>query len=147
MISEIGFEEIYKVWQDYLWPHRTSKIESHSAMLFLSGYDLNNYKFQATHLAYKVDGEIVGVNSGHMCGDYSYRSRGLYVFPKYRKHGIGKDLLLATIDRANNENASFIWSFPRKDSWGTYKSAGFEVVTEWKESETGINAYCNKLLQ
>lgn len=146
MIKKITFEEIYPVWKNYLWPERTSAIEPQSAMLFLSGYDLKNFDYPSTFFGYFLEDILVGVNSGHLCIDRSYRSRGLFVMPEYRGKGIGKNLLIETIKQGIEEKAKFIWSLPRRTSWNTYAAAGFDLVTEWQETETSINAFCRKEL-
>lgn len=143
MIIQISFREIYPVWRKHLWPDRTSMIESTSAMSFLGGFDLKNMSSAPSFLAYiDKNDNILGVNSGHRCMDNSYRSRGLYVFPEYRNQGIGKILLLETIEIAKREECGYVWSFPRHSSWSVYSSAGFMLSTDWFESENGINAYC-----
>lgn len=142
MIKEISYNEIEHIWINHLWPSRTSKIESVSCMLFLHGYDLQNYYYIPKFFAYIIDDKIVGVNSGHKCADQSYRSRGLFVFPEYRKHGVGRELLLATINQGKIEKSSLVWSYPRQESWHTYESAGFTLASEWQQSETGTNAFC-----
>lgn len=142
MIVEITFEEILNVWVNYLWVDRKSPIEPNSAMLYLEGYDLKNFDYNPTFYGYYVDGILAGVNSGHMCCDKSYRSRGLYVFPEYRNKGIATLLLSETIFKGSKENASFVWSLPRKESWKAYENAGFELTSDWVNTETGINAYC-----
>jgi len=142
MIIMITFEEIYPIWRDYLWPNRISPIEPVSSMLHIRKNDVKNFEYTPDFFAYYLNDKIIGVNSGHMCCDNSYRSRGLYVFPEYRKQGIGKALLLAAIDKGFSNKADFVWSYPKKDSWKTYCSVGFELTSDWEESETGINAYC-----
>lgn len=142
MINTISFKEIYQIWSTQLWPTRQSIIETHSAMNFLGGYDMKNMISIPTYFAYKLDNKIVGVNSGHMCHDNSYRSRGLFVFPEYRKQGIGKQLLLATIDQGRNEHADYVWSYPKQTSWLTYQAAGFNLASIWEQSELDLNAYC-----
>lgn len=145
-ILQTNFEKIYPIWKTFLWPDRESKIESNSAMMFLSGYDLKNFVYTPSFFIYVMDDKIIGCNSGHMCADNSYRSRGLYVFPDYRKRGVGIELLKATIYQAAIENASFIWSYPRQSSWTTYKQSGFELSSDWETSEVSLNAYCKKLI-
>lgn len=143
MIEKITFADILPVWRDYLWPERESDIDPTSAMSFLGGYDLVNMDSEPTFFAYFVDGEIAGVNSGHMCKDQDYRSRGLYVFDQYRGRGIATELLKATIDQGRIENAKLCWSYPRKSSWKSYANAGFRLVSEWECTETSdANAYC-----
>jgi GNAT superfamily N-acetyltransferase len=143
MIITITFEEIYSIWNTQLWPNRQSAIETHSAMNFLGGYDIKNMISTPTFFAYKLDNKIVGVNSGHLCRDNSYRSRGLFVFTEYRKQGIGKILLLATIDKGRDECADYVWSYPKQSSWLTYEAAGFNLASIWEQSELDLNAYCH----
>ena len=142
-IKLIDFDTILPFWRDRLWFGRISPIESHSAMLHLSTkYDMENFTLPAWYCGYYVDDEIVGVNSGHMCADGSARSRGLWVCPENRKNGLGKQLLLATIDQAKIQGANSIWSYTRKTSWPTYESAGFALTSNWEQSETSeANAY------
>lgn len=142
MIQTIEFEKILHIWSTYLWPDRKSSIDTHSAMLLSGEYELKNFKYPATYFGYFIDNILVGCNSGHKCCDNTYRSRGLYVFPEYRGLGIGTKLLLATIDQSRKEEATSCWSYPRLQSWSTYQTAGFKLISEWKNDETGINAYC-----
>ena len=142
MIETITFEEILPVWRNHLWPDRTSTIESNSAMCYKDGYDMFNMNTIPTFFACKINNEIAGVNSGHMCKDNHYRSRGLFVFEKFRGMGIGTKLLIATIEQGRKENAHMCWSYPRDTSWRTYSSAGFLLDGEFSISETGNNAYC-----
>lgn len=143
MILKVPFETILPIWTNDLWKDRKTKIETHSAMLYKNNiYDIKNFDYAPTYFAYYVDDKIVGVNSGHMCSDNSYRSRGLYVNPDYRKQGIGRKLLVATWKRGIEEDANFVWSYPRFESWNTYQSAGFNLTSEWRDGEMGKNAYC-----
>jgi GNAT superfamily N-acetyltransferase len=143
MIKTISFNEILPIWENYLWPNRQSNIDPNSAMCFLGEYDLVNMTTPPTFFAYVIDGEIAGVNSGHMCKEQQYRSRGLYVFEKFRGRGMGTLLLTATIEQAKAENAVLCWSYPKKTSWKSYLAAGFELASDWEGSETSdANAYC-----
>ena len=145
LLKDIDFQTIEKIWRDYLWVGRISKIESHSAMLHsYTENDMGNFLLPNWYHGCYVDGEIVGVNSGHICTDNSVRSRGLWVHPNHRKCGYGKQLLMATIDEARSCKALSVWSYPRKSSWPTYASAGFHLTSDWAASETSeANAYCN----
>jgi len=144
MIKEIDFETILPIWRDKLWPGRVSAIETHSAMLHLfTEYDVGNFLLPVWYLGYYVDNALIGVNSGHMCVDMSARSRGLWIMPEFRKKGYGKQLLMTTIEKAKECNATSIWSYSRKTSWPTYESVGFILTSEWNQSETSeANAYC-----
>lgn len=142
-VKQITFDEVLPIWKNYLWPDRVSEITSNSAMCFLEGYDLFNMQTIPTFFAYVIDDEIAGVNSGHMCRDNEYRSRGLFVFEKFRGKGIGTILLKATIMQAQEEKAKMCWSYPKLTSWSTYQKAGFVLASDWEKSETSdANAYC-----
>jgi GNAT superfamily N-acetyltransferase len=143
-ITTISYDEIFPIWRNNLWPSRESKIEPNSAMCFLEGYDMYNMSTTPTFFAYTINGEIAGVNSGHMCKDNHYRSRGLFVFEKFRGLGIGTKLLISTLIQGKKEGATMCWSFPRDTSWMTYNSAGFLLPQgmSFNDSETGKNAYC-----
>ena len=136
MIKEISWQEILPIWQNKLWPGRTSPVETNSAMKLLTGHDMYNMSTTSTFFGYIVDNQIVGVNSGHGCSDNTYRSRGLWVDPNYRNQGIGTKLLVATHEQGLAEGYSTTWSYPRLTSWTTYQRAGFELVGEWSASET-----------
>lgn len=146
MIEKCSFKEIFDIWHNHLWPNRISKIESHSAMLMHGTLTLGNFNYDPSYFIYKDNNKILGCNSGHKCQDNSYRSRGLYVFPEFRKQGIGLELLKATINQGKFENCNMIWSYPRRSSWSVYQKAGFALVGDWHECENQINAYCVKLL-
>jgi GNAT superfamily N-acetyltransferase len=142
-VKQIEFDTISQVWAKDLWPGRKT-IETHSAMNYLGGYDLKNMTTKPTFFGVFVDSELAGVNSGHLCHDKSYRSRGLFVYEKYRKMGLGTLLLEETIKQGFIEGATFIWSYPRNTSWNTYKNAGFILTTDFEKSDFGYNAYCKK---
>lgn len=146
MIHQINYETILPIWQNHLWPERKSEITGTSAMKYLGDYDSDNMDYSPIFLAYFYDNKIVGVNSGHKCKDNGYRSRGLYVFPEYRKKGIGIILLNEITKIAENESCDYIWSYPKQTSWKTYQAAGFVLSTPWELSELGHNAYCIKHL-
>lgn len=142
-IKTISFEEICDVWSNHLWKDRKSKIESTSAMIYLGGLDISNMHYTPIFLAIVDDhNKILGVNSGHLCADNGFRSRGLYVFENQRGKGIGLSLLKETISTAQNLNAAYIWSYPKQTSWKTYEKAGFTLSSPWETSELGFNAYC-----
>ena len=69
--------------------------------------------------------KLVGVNSGHMCIDKLYRSRGLFVFPEYRGFGIGQKLLMKTIAQAIHEKAIVCWSYPKNTAERSYHMQNF----------------------
>ena len=147
MIKKLKWAIIHEIWKNELWPYRQSKIEPTSAMIYLGGHNIHNMDFKPCFLGYYTAENLVGVNSGHLCADNSYRSRGLWVSPEFRKKGYAKQLLEQTIEQAIKDKADFIWSYPRKSSWKTYLSVGFELSSDWQNSETSnANAYCFRKL-
>lgn len=147
--KQISFDVILEVWKDKLWPNRVSLIEKNSAMVYLNQqYDIQNMTQPSWFLGCYFNNRLIGVNSGHMCVDNSFRSRGLWVDSEFRNLGLGQKLLLETIELATQKNANFIWSFPRLSSWKTYNSVGFKRTSDWVKSETSdANAYCIKELR
>jgi GNAT superfamily N-acetyltransferase len=142
MIQQITWEEILPIWKNQLWPDRASEIEKNSAMRYLRRNDTSNMHSDPTFFGYIQDGIIVGVNSGHSCIN-NYRSRGLWVDTNHRNRGIGKALLIASIEQGRAEGFNIVWSYPRSTSWPTYKSAGFKLSSNWTISETSeANAFC-----
>ena len=147
MIVKITWPEIYPVWRTKLWPTRVSDIEPTSCMMFMGGFEQQNLNQTPVFLGCMINSQIVGVNSGHLCTDGGFRSRGLWVDPEYRKQGIGVQLLTATIQMAQHQGAKFCWSLPRHSSWNVYERAGFTLASNWFPTETSEeNAYCVKHL-
>jgi GNAT superfamily N-acetyltransferase len=144
MLVKLNWKEIHNIWKTYLWPNRSSAIESTSAMCLLNGYDLANMQSTPTFYGYIINDFVIGVNSGHACPNQNnYRSRGLWVDPDYRGRGIAQQLLTATINQGLTERYNQIWSYPRQSSWRTYQAVGFKLLSAWKPSETSeANAYC-----
>lgn len=136
MISNITYSDIFPIWKNYLWKDRID-IKNMSSMLYNGGYDLKIYElYEPFFIAYIKDNKILGVNSGHKTSNYHFRSRGLYVFPEYRKKGIGVKLLNATLDLAKTNNCKICWSVPRKLALSTYISSGFIRVSDFIATDT-----------
>jgi GNAT superfamily N-acetyltransferase len=144
MIEIIQWSDILPIWQQELWPERKSPIQPVSAMCLGRTYDMNNMLTTPTFFGFVKNDRILGVNSGHSCpGSNSYRSRGLWVNPRYRGQGIGQSLLQAAIEQGRKEGRTTVWSYPRKSSWPTYAAVGFKLESDWGPSETSDqNAYC-----
>ena len=142
MIKLIDYTDIYSVWTTYLWPGRLD-IKQMSSMQYISGYNIKIYDmYDAYFFAYFIDDTIVGVNSSHRSSDTEFRSRGLYVFEKYRNKGIGKKLLEYSIDLGKLEGCKTCWSVPRKIALSTYLAAGFKQTTDFFKTETSAeNCY------
>ena len=146
-IRAITFEQCSKIWAEKLWPGR-KHIEPASAMVYAPEnpemqYDMRNMELPQVFLGLFIDDTIVGVNSGHFCGDKSFRSRGLWVDENFRHRGFGIQLLASTIAYARALQSPFIWSYPRFTSRKTYELVGFKITSNWRKSDTSdSNAYC-----
>jgi GNAT superfamily N-acetyltransferase len=112
-------------------------------MQYISGYNIKIYDmYKAYFFAYLVDDNIVGVNSAHRSSEKEFRSRGLYVFEKYRNKGIGKKLLEYSIDLGKSEGCTSCWSVPKKTALSTYLAAGFvQTSTFFKTDTSDENCY------
>lgn len=139
MIEFIDEQTITKFWQQ-LWPDHN--IRSMSSMLYQKGHDTSIYnRYKPTFIGFTLDGNVVGVNSGHRTSQYDYRSRGLYVLPEFRKLGIAQHLLRATIEQADIEDCYIVWSLPRQESLPTYERAGFIQTSDFFKTDTS-NSNC-----
>lgn len=143
IIKEITWNQIHFIWENCLWPDRQSEITPWSAMLIDGRFDNANGGYPILFIGAYDGKKLIGVNSGHQCMDGSFRSRGLYVFPEFRKRGTASLLLKTTVDRGKLLGCPFIWSYPRKSSWPAYAKCGFELISDWETSETSeLNALC-----
>lgn len=133
MIEIINFNTIQEIWyEEDMWG-QLAYAEPVSSMLYLNGFDMNvndlEYS-QPIFYAFFIDSIIAGVNSYHRVSDNQCRSRGLYVYPKYRKNNIGIELLKYAIEENRNKGYEFIWSMPRSTAISTYEKAGYKMTTE-----------------
>lgn len=141
-ILPIKFKHVLPVWEEHLWPDRKD-ITDRSAMSYLRGINMANMDLPLFCYGAFAGTELIGVNTGHLCSDSSFRSRGLWVNESHRGNGLGVSLLKATIDKGAELNSPFVWSYPRKTSWPTYEKAGFKLTSKFRKSQTsGANAYC-----
>lgn len=135
IIKHITYETLLEVWLIELWKDRVD-IESRSAMTVDGGYDMANMNCPLICYALINEENIVGVNSVHICGDNTMRSRGLWVHPTFRGRGLGKILLRYAEHLTAEHKCDLLWSFPRKTSWPAYFNSGFERISEWTKSDT-----------
>ena len=151
IIKKIKCVSILDIWTNKLWPGRESKIEPTNGLLLGGGWTKDIMLNPPTFFG-AFDGDIlVGVNSGHKAelidGRQYYRSRGIYVNPKYRGQGIAQELLKATEEQGKLEGCTHIWSMPRESSLKTYLNFGFEVHGDKiVDMEFGPNFYVSKII-
>lgn len=144
MIKQISWEQISHIWETFLWPQRTSKIESNSAMMFNQPgvYRIENMHTTPVFLGYYCNARLVGVSSGHRCMDNSYRIRGTWLDELYRGNGFAQQLIASLVNLGMEENTTFAWTMPRVGaSSKMFSRLGFNIVSEQFSSETGTNVY------
>lgn len=135
-IREITFEEIKPYW-NILWKNYVDE-----------GYDISkvniwtqkNYCYRIlkhfnneqlvdllkpTYIAYFVDDDIVGVESGYKTNIDYYRIRGLWVDKSYRNKKIATELVKWF---ENKSKEKYIWTIPRQTSLEFYLKLGFKIT-------------------
>ena len=140
-LERLDFNTIKTIWENNLWPNRSSAIETHSVMTWPyegnpEQYDMDIFNYPATFWGAYLDNKLVGVNSGHKTTDKQYRSRGIWVNPEYRKRGVAQMLFLMTAHQAKVERCEMLWSIPRKTALTAYTKFGFETVGDFIVTET-----------
>lgn len=143
-LLEVTFLDILPVWKNELWQGRISDIKPLSSMTLNREYNMEIYHKYCPYFCMVLDGDIVaGVNSCHQTGEDEFRSRGIYVYPRYRKQGVTKLLFDFVKKKAKESNCSTIWSLPRLDALPAYEKAGFVVCSEVINEgvEFGPNVY------
>ena len=126
-IRSITFDLIYPVWSEYLWKGRESPITPSSSMKLDGTNDISIHKkYPVYFCGVYIDGTLAGVNSCHQTGDNEFRSRGIYVFPEYRRLGLSQMLFQFVEDKSFENRCSLIWSLPRINALDSYKKFGFE---------------------
>ena len=140
-LERLDFNTIKTIWENNLWPNRSSAIETHSVMTWPyegnpEQYDMDIFNYPATFWGAYLDNKLVGVNSGHKTTDKQYRSRGIWVNPEYRKRGVAQMLFLMTAHQAKVEGCEMLWSIPRKTALPAYTKFGFQTVGDYIVTET-----------
>jgi GNAT superfamily N-acetyltransferase len=151
-ILRTDFDTVLPIWENKLWAGRHSAIEPMSAMTWpFEGnpqpINMSIFEFEPMFWAVHIDDNIVGVNSGHRTSDSQYRSRGIWVDPAYRKHGVAQMLFTMTQHQAIIEQCEMLWSIPRKTALPAYTKFGFNTVGDYFGTETAdANIYVSKRL-
>ena len=144
MIYRIDFETIQKVWRENLWVEGDSADKRYNRIKIDGKFDQDMAEKTVMYWAYKLDDEIVGVNSGYKSCENYYRSRGLWVTPRFRGAGFAKSLLDVAIGESIFWNCKYIWSYPREESLGVYESMGFKKQGDFKIADYGFNCIAIK---
>lgn len=148
-IKQISFDLIFPIWGKHLWMGRKTDIKPTNGLKFLGGFDKEIENNKPTFFGAFDGKKLAGVNSGHSTNEYEYRSRGIYVFPEYRRKGISQILFKAAEIQAISESKDTLWSMPRMSSLKAYEKFGFFLVSEEFDTnvEFGPNCFVVKLLE
>lgn len=143
IIRKIDFVTAATIWKKHLWPNRIDNIKPTNNIKYMGGRDSRIHKQDVVFFAAFHDDKIVGINSGFSTLHGGFRSRGLWTDPEHRLKGIGKALLLKTIEHAKTQNNDYIWSMPRESALHVYTSVGFKQTSEFfdKGIEFGPNCF------
>ena len=144
MIYRIDFETIQKVWRENLWIEGDSADKRYNRIKINGKFDQDMAEKTVMYWAYKLDDEIVGVNSGYKSCENYYRSRGLWVTPRFRGAGFAKSLLDVVIGESIFWNCKYVWSYPREESLGVYESMGFKKQGDFEVADYGFNCIAIK---
>lgn len=145
-IKPSTFEEVLLIWEKHLWPGRSSPIRAQSSILLNGDTDMSLYNNHVYFYKAVVENSVVGVNSVFETAKHEFRSRGLFVFPEFRRQMIGQLLLEEAIRYAKARDGKTIWSIPRVQVLPTYLKVGFEESHPADDStmEFGPNVYVIK---
>tara|TARA_Y100001972_G_scaffold129096_1_gene194139 strand:- start:2744 stop:3196 length:453 start_codon:yes stop_codon:yes gene_type:complete len=144
MIYRVDFETIQKVWRENLWVEGDSADKRYNRIKIDGKFDQDMAEKTVMYWAYRLDDEIVGVNSGYKSCENYYRSRGLWVMPKFRGAGFAKSLLDVVIGESIFWNCRYVWSYPREEALPVYESMGFEKKTDFQVASYGFNCIAVK---
>jgi len=147
--KKIRYQDILPIWKTKLWPGRTSRIEEISCMLYQKGYNGEIYDlYEPTFWGIYHENKLVAINSGHRSSETDSRSRGLWVDINYRRNGLTRLLFNSLFEQAIKENASLVWSCPRKAALPAYEASNFRKTSDWfdERMEFGPNCYVKKIL-
>ena len=139
----LKWSDVKPIWDNHLWPGRDS--QPVTSMKYLGGYDMDYKKQTARFIGFVDDDglQVVAVNSyvPTLTTGKEWRSRGLWVHPKYRGLGYARDILQYMIDDVQKAGGKMIWTMPRRGAMEAYYSVGFEQISDWIKQDWGVNCY------
>ena len=138
-LKNLNWEQVKPIWDTKLWPGRDS--EPVTSMKYLGGYDMGLKVAIPQFIGIVTGDHILAVNSFVPVSDTEWRSRGLWVEPKFRGQGHAKKLLEYMLMCIKNRNASMVWTMPRREALPVYQSAGFIRTSGWMKQDWGENCY------
>jgi len=127
----VGFEEVFPVWSERLWPNRASPIRPVSPIQVNLQYDASILQYPPFFFGLYRHQKLIGTISGYQTNETLFRSRGLYLDPLVRGNNLSQILFTAVTERALMLGLSEIWTLPRKSSWHAYERFGFYRESDW----------------
>jgi len=151
-IQPSSFQEVKPIWAEHLWPQRKTPIEATSPIQLGGDIDTTLLEKEAVFLKALListkpnkSNPIIGVLSGFFTTSEHFRIRGLYVFPDYRRQGVGEALFWQIQKHAAKQDSKKLWSLVRQTAWPFYQSCGFEKISDWTNNyEFGPNCFAVK---
>jgi len=138
MILEATFAEVKSLWSDpEMWGDYDVKLVSsmkfYDGKEYFGGNDMNVYDLSLSKPKFYVyyhKNEPAGCISYHLI-DNTIRSRGIFVYKKFRGQKISEKLLRHVIDECRQTRPeSFMWVMAGPNSMRVHSKCGFEQVTE-----------------
>ncbi len=134
-VNPITFEETLPIWSKHLWPGRKSDIEQVSCINQVGDIDVEIKNFSPEFYGCFLKEEMAGVISCHPINKKVLRLRGIYVFEKFRKNGVGSLLIRMVKQRAFEVECQNVFGLVRtinqpyfeRHDFAAYKSiSGYE---------------------
>lgn len=141
-LRAITFEDVFPLWQNNLWPNRATPIRPISPIQVNLQYDPSILNYSAHFFGLYLQQNLVGTISGYQTNERLFRSRGLYLDPAVRGHGLSQLLFRAVVEQASSLGLEEIWTLPRKSSWKVYKKFGFYQVSDWFQDGMEFGPNC-----
>jgi len=151
-VIPIDFDTILPVWQQFLWPGRSSTIRPVCPMLFLGVYDMkvcDKYVEDTVFYgAYDSSNLLCAVCSGHPTSATDYRLRGLYCLPDYESLGLRQNMIQAIYNAAKAVKRDVVWCMPRLGAVDFFERSGFVQMSEpfIDNVEYGPNVYMARMI-
>jgi GNAT superfamily N-acetyltransferase len=144
-LTTLNWKQVKPIWDTELWPGRDS--EPVTSMKYLGGYDLSLKHAEPFFIGVVSGDRIVSVNSYVSTKRDTWRSRGLWVDPAFRRMGHARTMLEFMLGHIRTLGGVRVWTMPRVEALVAYQSVGFIRTTDWSEHDWGNNCYAMMNLQ
>ena len=153
MLEQLTFEEIKFIWEKELWPNKKNGVQKANEWTWVSGHVVLGKnknmiaKVEPIFYGIREDNKIVAVNSVYRSNENNWRSRGLWVYPEYRRCGHATTLLGWAQLHTKTFGGDYLWTVPRKSALPAYEKVGFNKCSEWfDDGQYGPNCIANYML-